>query len=421
MTSHLPLVVWIRAHLAKAAKRVQNPVGAAPLDPQHHQPAHRNVAHILGQNDGVTDDHTLGPQPVEAGSDRHAGQPDDPGKIRDRDPRVPPEFGDDPGVFFVHSQNLCSQYDNFTCNLASFGQFRQTKSVGIVWQDITKRTRDMDNRHCILVGAPVDSGKRRRGCNMGPDAYRAVGLAETLADLGHKVTDMGNVAPAPRREGLEGNDRLYALPETVAWTEALTEAAESACKQGFPVFLGGDHALSLGTVAGVAKHAHAQGRELFVLWLDAHTDLHTPATTGSGNLHGTPLGYISGSDGFGAFPPMPHPVPPAHIGLIGLRSVDRAERDFLADSEMLAADMRSIDEQGIAKPLESFLNRVREKNGVLHVSLDVDFLEPAIAPAVGTTVPGGATYREAHLVMETLWRQRSRHLARSGGVEPDPG
>ena len=139
-----------------------------------------------------------------------------------------------------------------------------------------------------------------------------------------------------------------------------------------------------------------------MLWLDAHTDLHTPHTTASGNLHGTPLGYISGSAGFDAFPPMPHPVPAANIGMIGLRSVDAAERAFLADSDMLAVDMRVIDEEGIARPLREFLKRVEAKNGLLHVSLDVDFLDPGIAPAVGTTVPGGATFREAHLVMEML-------------------
>ncbi len=260
----------------------------------------------------------------------------------------------------------------------------------------------MLSKTCILVGAPVDSGKRRRGCNMGPDAYRASGIAETLTDLGHAVEDVGNVAPAPLRHDLPGPGHLHMLPETVAWSEALTEASANACARGTPVFLGGDHALSIGTVAGAARHAHAQGRDLFVLWLDAHTDLHTPQTTASGNLHGTPLGYISGSPGFDAFPPMPHPVPAANIGMIGLRSVDAAERAFLAGSDMQAIDMRVIDEQGMAKPLREFLAKVEAKNGLLHVSLDVDFLDPTIAPAVGTTVPGGATFREAHLVMEML-------------------
>jgi arginase len=237
---------------------------------------------------------------------------------------------------------------------------------------------------------------------MGPDAFRAAGLAEMIAEMGFGVTDIGNVAPAMRRAGLSEDQHLYALPETVAWADSLTAAAEAACAQGFPIFLGGDHAMSIGTVAGVARHAVAADRELFVLWLDAHTDLHTPQSTSSGHLHGTSLGYIAGSPGFDAFLPMPRPVPPENIGLFGLRSVDAPERECLATKPMLAVDMRMIDEVGIARPLSSFLDKVAARNGLLHVSFDVDFLDPSIAPAVGTTVPGGATYREAHLVMEML-------------------
>ncbi len=260
----------------------------------------------------------------------------------------------------------------------------------------------MDQTHCILVGAPVDSGKLRNGCQMGPDAYRTAEIAETIISLGHTVEDTGNVVPdAPGKE-TSANPLVHSLPETVAWTKALSAAAQDAAKKGMPIFLGGDHALSLGTVAGMAAHAKAQDRPLFVLWLDAHTDLHTPLTTDSGNLHGTPLGYIAGAKGFDAFPPMPHPVPAANICLIGLRSVDAAEKAMLRDSDMTGVDMRAIDENGIATPLNKFLARVKAANGMLHVSLDVDFLDPAIAPAVGTTVPGGATFREAHLTMEIL-------------------
>ena len=171
---------------------------------------------------------------------------------------------------------------------------------------------------------------------------------------------------------------------------------------GFPIFMGGDHALSLGTVAGVSAHAARQKRPLFVLWLDAHPDINTPKTTASGNLHGTPIAYVIGQDGFDDFPAVKTPVPPENVCFIGLRSVDVPERDFITQSGMTAIDMRQIDERGIAAPLTEFLDRVSAANGMLHVSLDVDFLEPAIAPAVGTTVPGGATFREAHLVMEML-------------------
>ncbi len=260
----------------------------------------------------------------------------------------------------------------------------------------------MEKRNCVLIGAPVDSGKRRRGCMMGPDAYRTAELAETLAALGHEVSDVGNVPRAPEREVFCANPAVHSLSETLAWQEALSEAGLAAARRGFPIFMGGDHALSLGSVAGMAAHAEASGRPLFVLWLDAHTDLHTPLTTGSGNLHGTPLGYVAGLDGFDAFAPMPRPVPAANICLIGLRSVDAEEKAMLNDSDIDAVDMRAIDERGIARPLTEFLARVAAAGGMLHVSLDVDFLDPSIAPAVGTTVPGGATFREAHLVMEIL-------------------
>jgi arginase len=255
---------------------------------------------------------------------------------------------------------------------------------------------------CVLIGAPVDCGKRRKGCVMGPDAYRTAGLAEVLGDLGHSVTDLGNVAPAPLRAVECANTQVHSLAETVAWTEALRDVGHQQAGQGIPIFLGGDHAMSLGAVAGMAAHALDVGRPLFVLWMDAHTDLHTPMTTGSGNLHGTPLGYISGAAGFDAFAPMPGPVPASQICMLGLRSVDLAEKTLLANSDMTAVDMRAIDEHGIVRPLTTFLDRVAAANGLLHVSLDVDFLDPGIASAVGTTVPGGATFREAHLAMEVL-------------------
>lgn len=254
----------------------------------------------------------------------------------------------------------------------------------------------------LLIGAPVDSGKRTRGCLMGPDAFRTAGLTEALTDLGQTVRDLGNVTPAALRDVTSSNPALHALPETVAWTEALTEAAQAAMTQGFPIFLGGDHSISLGTVAGVAAHAARENRPQFVLWLDAHSDFHTPLSTGSGNLHGTPLAYATGQPGFDAFPPLAALIAPENICILGLRSVDPAEQAALSATAIETHDMRSIDENGIAAPLRAFLDKVTATNGFLHVSLDVDFLDPAIAPAVGTTVPGGATFREAHLVMEML-------------------
>lgn len=257
-------------------------------------------------------------------------------------------------------------------------------------------------QHYILIGAPVDSGKKRRGCLMGPDAYRTAGIAETIRSLGHAVSDRGNLAPAASRPLKTPKLGVHGYAETAAWTEALGAAARDAAASGTPIFLGGDHALSHGSVAGMAAHAAGLGRPLFVLWLDAHTDYHTPLTSGSGNLHGTPLGYVTGRDGFDGFPPLAATVPTANVCLIGLRSIDAGEREALANTDMMAVDMRAIDEHGIAAPLRAFLDRVREADGLLHVSLDVDFLDPSVAPAVGTTVPGGATFREAHLVMEMI-------------------
>ncbi len=252
----------------------------------------------------------------------------------------------------------------------------------------------------ILIGAPVDSGKDRKGCIMGPDAFRTAGLPETIRALGHHVTDKGNLAADPT--DMAEHDHLIALPQTIGWTTALQVAAKSAAQDGMPIFLGGDHSLALGTVTGLADHAASINRPLFVLWLDAHSDFHTPRTTQSGNLHGTPVAYFTGRDGFDDFPAVPHPVPTRQICMIGLRSVDPAEHEALAKTDMSLADMRAIDEFGIRPPLADFLDQVVAADGLLHVSLDVDFLDPTIAPAVGTTVPGGATLREAHLVMELL-------------------
>lgn len=235
---------------------------------------------------------------------------------------------------------------------------------------------------------------------MGPDAYRVAGIEPAFTDLGHDVRDMGDITPDPK--DLAADNHLNALPECVGWTSALSRAAQSAAAEGMPVFLGGDHALSLGTASGIAAHAAAAGRPLFLLWLDAHSDFHTPDSTSSGNLHGTPVAYVTGQQGFEAFPEVAAPVPTENVAMIGLRSVDPEERRRLETANMLLADMRAIDEHGIKAPLTAFLDRVRAANGMLHVSLDVDFLDPSIAPAVGTTVPGGATFREAHLVMELL-------------------
>ncbi|QPC85637.1 arginase [Mesorhizobium sp. NBSH29] len=250
---------------------------------------------------------------------------------------------------------------------------------------------------------PVQDGSGRMGCEMGPSALRTARLALALRELGHTLTDLGTVVPREARPAVHGNTSLKCLPEIVAWTTAITEAAYHAADGAVPIFLGGDHSIAAGTLAGMARRAFEAKRPLFVLWLDAHPDFHTLDSTNSGNLHGVPLAYASGQAGFqGFFPRLAVPVDPENICAMGIRSVDRAEREALRHAGVTVHDMRAIDEMGIAPLLRTFLERVSAENGMLHVSFDVDFLDPSIAPAVGTTVPGGATFREAHLVMEML-------------------
>ena len=255
----------------------------------------------------------------------------------------------------------------------------------------------------ILIGAPIDEGQRRAGCVMGPTAYRVAGLAASIRELGHGVEDWGDLALPELRDVTCANPAVDQLPAVLGWTEVLADKVDDALSAGgLPIILGGDHSLAMGSVSGAAAFAARAGRPLFMLWLDAHSDFHTVLTTTSGNLHGTPVAYIAGREGFEPFPPFPAPIPAERICLYGIRAVDPAEHASLLKHDLAINDMRVLDERGIVAPLREFLDQVRAAGGMLHVSLDVDFLDPTIAPAVGTTVPGGITFREAHLVMELL-------------------
>ena len=239
---------------------------------------------------------------------------------------------------------------------------------------------------------------------MGPDAFRTAGLARALESLGHDVVDFGNAQPACVNGRKASNPNVRNLDETVGWAMALEDEAHNACNSAdVPIFLGGDHSLSIGTVPGVARYSKDREREQFVLWLDAHPDFHSLNSTDSGNLHGTPVAYFTGQEGFkDVYPDLTVSVPLENVCMMGIRSVDQFEKQALSQRRIDVHDMRALDENGVVKPLTEFLDRVRQADGALHVSLDVDFLEPSIAPAVGTTVPGGATFREAHLIMEIL-------------------
>ena len=257
-----------------------------------------------------------------------------------------------------------------------------------------------------LLGVPIEVGASQKGALMGPAALRTAGIAPLLESLDFKVEDLGDISPRDLTfsdEAPPPNAKHYR--EIKAWTGETSKRAYAMAKSGaIPVFLGGDHSLSMGTVNGVARHWHEQERELFVLWLDAHADYNTPATTITGNMHGMSGAFLCGEPGLDDLLPRNErsSIVTRQLGLFGLRSVDKKEKELLAQRDVWIADMRRIDEFGVSVLMREFIERVRARNGVLHVSLDVDFLDPVSAPGVGTTVSGGATYREAHLVMEML-------------------
>ena len=262
------------------------------------------------------------------------------------------------------------------------------------------------SKRIAVLGAPIDIGASQRGTLMGPAALRTAGLLTVLDELGFAMQDHGDLS-------ISGVAELADVPPSTArhyreiqrWTRALSARAYELARSGaIPIFLGGDHSLSMGSVNGVARHWREMDRELFVVWLDAHADYNTPATTQSGNMHGMSAAFLCGEPGLdGLLGEEPRAsIDPDRLELFGVRSIDRLEKDLLRDRRISVADMRQIDEFGVGIPIRRVIDKVKARGGVLHVSFDVDFLDPALAPGVGTTVPGGATYREAHLVMEML-------------------
>jgi arginase len=257
-----------------------------------------------------------------------------------------------------------------------------------------------------LIGAPVEAGAGVPGCAMGPAMLRTAGIVRTLRDLGHDVVDLGDLAlghPLVRLHPPEGRARHFA--EIAAWTRDLSRETHAILREGrLPLVLGGDHSLAMGSISGVARYAAEAGRKLFILWLDAHSDYNTPKTSLTGNMHGMPVAMLSGEPGFDAVLGEPRSlVDPSHVHLFGIRSIDADERRLLKARGVDVVDMRRLDEDGFALSIRRIIDRVIAADGLLHVSLDVDFLDPTIAPGVGTAVPGGASYREAHLVMELLY------------------
>jgi arginase len=254
-----------------------------------------------------------------------------------------------------------------------------------------------------LIGAPTDIGAGTRGASMGPEALRVAGLQAALESHGVEVVDRGNLG-GPANPWLPPDGGYRHLDEVVVWNRAVHDAVYAELAAGrLPVLLGGDHCLAIGSIAAVARHCRAHGKRLRVLWLDAHADFNTRVLTPSGNIHGMPVACLCGHG----------PQPLIEIGgtvpaiaarsirQIGIRSVDAGEKRFVHEAGLEVFDMRFIDEMGMRHAMELALATV-DANTHVHVSFDVDFLDPEIAPGVGTTVPGGPTYREAQLCMEMI-------------------
>ena len=258
-------------------------------------------------------------------------------------------------------------------------------------------------RTIALIGAPTDIGAGHRGASMGPEALRVAGLEQALRDRGLRVLDKGNLV-GPMNPWLPPVDGYRHIDEVVAWNRAVMTAVSASLQAGeLPILLGGDHCLGVGSITAVARHCREHGKKLRVIWLDAHADFNTHEVTPSGNVHGMPVACLCGvgpkvlTELGGSAPAMDA----ADIRQIGIRSVDAGEKRLVKEYGLDIYDMRYIDEIGMKRAMEEALEGI-DDNTHVHVSFDVDFLDPAIAPGVGTTVPGGPNYREAQLVMEMI-------------------
>ena len=255
-------------------------------------------------------------------------------------------------------------------------------------------------REVAVIGAPLDLGQGRRGVDMGPSAIRYAGLEERLTSLGYAVRDHGNVETAVPEATAMTDERARFLPEIIETCERVAaKVVEEVDAGAIPLVLGGDHSVALGTLGGLAA-AHGPGG---VLWIDAHSDINTPETSPSGNVHGMPLAAVLGlaGDGFASSSwPLPA-VTARHVALLALRQTDEGERTLLREAGVRVFTMSEIDRIGIERAVREALDRVAGV-GFVHVSLDLDALDPEVAPGVGTPVRGGLTYREAHLLLELV-------------------
>jgi arginase len=272
-----------------------------------------------------------------------------------------------------------------------------------------------------LIGAPLDLGGGRRGVDMGPSALRIAGLGEQIAALGRDTVDQGNVAAPIRELAREGDPRKKYIDEIAAVCRRIHLMARASLDAGaLPVVLGGDHSVAAGSIAASAEAVRATtGRPLGVIWVDAHGDMNTPETSGSGNVHGMPLAALLGQ------PPgelssigTPPSLRPEHTVLVGIRNLDDREKDQIRAAGVHVFTMKDVDRDGIARVAERAIALASEGTGGLHVSFDLDVCDPSVAPGVGTPVRGGLDYREAHMLMELV--ADSQRLVALDLVEVNP-
>ena len=264
----------------------------------------------------------------------------------------------------------------------------------------------LPTRKIRIIGVPLDMGASRRGVDMGPSAMRVAGLEARLEALGHQVTDGGNIRVEVAETRASGSSSARYLTEIAETCTRTAEAVVRTLEEGIvPLVLGGDHSLAAGSVSGVAEFYRRRNERIGVIWLDAHSDINTPETSPSGNVHGMPLAALLGlgtealQDIYGFSPK----VAPENTVLIGIRDIDSAERDNIRRAGVAEVyTMRDIDERGMRTVMEEALRAAGRGTAGYHVSLDMDWIDPEDAPGVGTPVRGGATYREAHLAMEIL-------------------
>jgi arginase len=270
---------------------------------------------------------------------------------------------------------------------------------------MTTAAPNVSGRKIRVIGVPLDLGQSRRGVDMGPSAVRVAGLEARLEALGHVVEDAGNIAVAIPEQKKEGHPNAKYLKEITATCTKHAELVLKTLEAGkTPVVLGGDHSVAVGTVAGVSEFLRRQNQKLGLLWIDAHTDINTPESSPSGNVHGMPLAAIMGlgppelANIFGFSPK----VAPENCVLVGVRDIDAAEKENVRKAGIEVYTMRDIDERGMRAVMEEALRAAGRGTAGYHVSLDMDWVDPEDAPGVGTPVRGGATYREAHLAMEII-------------------